>query len=187
MRGRRANWRLAALPLALMALSAVLVFATQCTVNERVRSESEEERGPLRDGAVESARSDEGGSAGDSPNGLVMGLPPMMSGHARASSLGGFLDDLRAWQKEAPRAGDESCASVEFEGRASLPVLAEDVLRAYARTGTASLVASGYLDLKGNVWGAVLRERTAWCDVLLVTTEDDAVSRVRVTRVLSER
>ena len=37
------------------------------------------------------------------------------------------------------------------------------------------------------MWGAVLREGTTWCDVLLVTTEDDAVSRVRVTRVLPER
>ena len=83
--------------------------------------------------------------------------------------------------------GDGPCASVEFEERASLPVLAEDVLKAYAHTRTASLVASGYLDLKGNVWGAVLREGTTWCDVLLVTTEDDAVSRVRVTRVLPER
>lgn len=83
--------------------------------------------------------------------------------------------------------GDGPCASVEFEERASLPALAEDVLKTYARTRTASLVASGYLDLKGNVWGAVLREGTTWCDVLLVTTEDDAVSRVRVTRVLPER
>lgn len=120
-------------------------------------------------------------------DGLMTGLGSVMSGHVRASSLGGFLDDLCAWQKGAVRMGDGPCASVEFEEHASLPALAEDVLKTYARTRTASLVASGYLDLKGNVWGAVLREGTTWCDVLLVTTEDDAVSRVRVTRVLPER
>lgn len=187
VRGKRANWRLAALPLMLMALSAAFVFVTQCTVNERARSESEEEGELLRDEVTGGACADGGSSVEASLEGLVASLAPVKSEHVRASSLGGFLDDLRAWQKEASRSGDEPCASVEFEDRASLPVLAEDVLKAYARTGTASLVASGYLDLKGNVWGAVLRDGAAWCDVLLITTEDDSVSRVRVTRVLPER
>lgn len=187
MRGRFSHWRLAALPLTLMAISVALVFATQCAVGERARLESGGARAPLGDGVVEGAGANEGNSVEASPDGPVSGLGPVMPEHVRASSLGGFLDDLRAWQGEASRAGDETCVSVEFEGRASLPVLAEDVLKAYARTRTVSLVASGYLDLKGNVWGAVLREGSVWCDVLLVTTEDDAVSRVRVTRVLPER
>ena len=51
------------------------------------------------------------------------------------------MDDLHAWQKDAVRMGDGPCASVEFEERASLPALAEDVLKTYARTRTASLVA----------------------------------------------
>lgn len=181
------DWRLAALPLALTVLSAVLVFATQCVVGERGRLESAGDRGSLRDAVVEGARADEGSSVEVAMDGLMTGLGSVMSGHVRASSLGGFLDDLRAWQKDAVRMGGGPCASVEFEERASLPALAEDVLKTYARTRTASLVASGYLDLKGKVWGAVLREGTTWCDVLLVTTEDDAVSRVRVTRVLPER
>ena len=181
------DWRLAALPLALTVLSTAFVFATQCVVSERGRLESAEERGSLRDTVVEDARANAGSSVEVAMDGLMTGLGPVMSGHVRASSLGGFLDDLHAWQKGAVRMGDGPCASVEFEERASLPALAEDVLKTYARTRTASLVASGYLDLKGNVWGAVLREGTTWCDVLLVTTEDDAVSRVRVTRVLPER
>lgn len=181
------NWRLAALPLALTVLSAALVFTTQSAVDERGRLESEGERGSLRDAAVEGARTNGESSVEASMDGLMTGLGHVMSGHVRASSLGGFLDDLRAWQKDAARMGDGPCASVEFEERASLPALAEDVLKVYASTRTASLVASGYLDLKGNVWGAVLREGMSWCDVLLVTTEDDVVSRVRVTRVLPER
>lgn len=180
------NWRLAALPLGLTVLSAALVFATQCAVSEHGRLESEEERGSFRDVGVEGTRANEGSSIEAPLGGLMAGLGPVMPGHVRTSSLGGFLDDLRAWQKDAMRMDDGPCASVEFEERASLPALAEDVLGAYAGTRTASLVASGYLDLRGNVWGAVLREGTAWCDVLLVTTEDDAVSRVRVTRVLPE-
>ena len=183
----RANWRLAALPLALTALSAALVFATQCSVGQHDRMESEDGRGPSRGAAAEDPPANGEISGGASMDGLAAVLAPPVPEGVRASSLGGFLDDLHAWQTEASCADEAPCMSVEFEGRASLPSLAGDVLEAYARTRSASLVASGYLDLKGNVWGAVLRGGTTWCDVLLVTTEDDALSRVRVTRVLPGR
>lgn len=100
------DWRLAALPLALTVLSTAFVFATQCVVSERGRLESAEERGSLRDAVVEDARANAGSSVEVAMDGLMTGLGPVMSGHVRASSLGGFLDDLHAWQKDAVRMGD---------------------------------------------------------------------------------
>lgn len=46
------------------------------------------------------------------------------------------------------------------------------------------LPASGYLDMQGNVWGAIVQGGDAWCDVVLVNTEGGRESTVRVTRLL---
>lgn len=113
------------------------------------------------------------------------------------SAYGGFW---MAPVKRAPRAhfwricrrergkggdGDATTAIVYWTERGDLPVAAERVLDAYADVCGVILGASGYLDMYGNVWGALVRRGDAWCDVVLVSTEDGEQSVVRVARVLA--
>ena len=62
-------------------------------------------------------------------------------------------------------------------------VVATAVLRSYQERGDAILVTSGYLDLKGHVWGAVLWDGTRWVDIVLVSGAHGAASsEARVVR-----
>lgn len=138
---------------------------------------------------------------------ILIGLAAMMVGHGRlpgksgepvvgedksdfgdrefaaeplTSSEGSFLDDLSLGRTEAK---GEGSASVFWVGPSDLPTAAEGVLRKYERVPDARLITSGYLDANGNVWGAVVRGGTTWCDLILVSTEDDEESTVRVARL----
>ena len=102
-----------------------------------------------------------------------------MTHDARASSPERFLDDL----DEA----DDGDASVTWSVSGDLVEPASDVIRAYRDMGTATLVTSGYLDLKGNVWGALVQGGTDWVDMVVVTTtEDGGETTVRVARLRAD-
>lgn len=102
-----------------------------------------------------------------------------MTRGARASSPERFLDDL-------DEAGDGD-ASVAWSVSGDLVEPASDVIRAYRDMGTATLVTSGYLDLKGNVWGALVQGGTDWVDMVVVTTtEDGGETTVRVARLRAD-
>ncbi len=161
-------------------LSAVLSLAAQRVVAERGESPVDVADGGWRRGERNPA--DEGAQK-DTPIGdLLESLGRAVApDRTRRSARDRFLGDLGEMRSE-----EGTCWSVEFEESGSLPAIAEGVLKEYARVPSVDLIASGYLDLKGNVWGAVLRGGTSWCDVLLVSTGDDAVSRVRVTRTTPE-
>lgn len=65
--------------------------------------------------------------------------------------------------------------------------VAADVLKAYRAEASAQLVTSGYFDLKGNAWGAVIWDGTNWVDIITVALEQAAgdgaaASRVRIVR-----
>lgn len=126
---------------------------------------------------------DDAGTGGTNGNNLqrIWGL---LDGPGKESSARSFLDDLP--QGEGGRDdGDATTAIVCWTERGDLPVAAERVLDAYADVGGVILGASGYLDMYGNVWGALVRRGDAWCDVVLVSTEDGEQSVVRVARVLA--
>lgn len=102
-----------------------------------------------------------------------------MTRGARASSPERFLDDL-------DEAGDGD-ASVAWSVSGDLVEPASDVIRAYRDMGTATLVTSGYLDLKGNVWGALVQGGTDWVDMVVVTSaEDGGETTVRVARLRAD-
>lgn len=62
--------------------------------------------------------------------------------------------------------------------------VAADLLRAYREVPTAQLALSGYLDIKGNVWGAVVRDGCGWVDMVTVAADaGDASCRLRVIRL----
>lgn len=179
MRGSRFRL-LAALPAGIAILACACILATHHVVSERRSSTVEARGGAVRHGG--SVAADEGAFGNVTDAGA---LDPLDSGEgSRKSSIGGsegFLGELDALQTNG-----DSRPSVEFQERGDLITVAGSVLRAYADAPSVDLVVSGYLDLKGNVWGAVLRGGASWCDMVLVTTEDDAVSRVQITRVPPE-
>lgn len=62
--------------------------------------------------------------------------------------------------------------------------VAADLLRAYREVPTAQLALSGYLDIKGNVWGAIVRDGRGWVDMVTVAADaSDASCRLRVVRL----
>ena len=133
-------------------------------------------------GAVRCVRSP---SAADVPDEVVevaqeLGIDiEAMSHDARGSSPERVLDDL----DEA----DDGDASVTWSVSGDLVEPASDVIRAYRDMGTATLVTSGYLDLKGNVWGALVQGGTDWVDMVVVTTtEDGGETTVRVARLRAD-
>lgn len=61
---------------------------------------------------------------------------------------------------------------------------AADLLRAYREVPTAQLALSGYLDIKGNVWGAIVRDGRGWVDMVTVAADaGDASCRLRAVRL----
>lgn len=61
---------------------------------------------------------------------------------------------------------------------------AADILRAYREVPTAQLALSGYLDIKGNVWGVIVRDGRGWVDMVTVAADaGDTSCRLRVVRL----
>lgn len=122
-------------------------------------------------------------------DGVLEHARALLGAKTRESSTETFLRDL------APNPRDQCAGTATSDGEGAtdalywveegdLPVVAENVLRAYADTGEARLATSGYLDMQGNVWGAIVQGGDAWCDVVVVNTEDGRESAVRVARLL---
>ena len=64
---------------------------------------------------------------------------------------------------------------------------AADMLRAYREVPTAQLALSGYLDIKGNVWGAIVRDGRGWVDMVTVAADTgDASCRLRAVRLVPQ-
>lgn len=105
------------------------------------------------------------------------------------SSAKTFLTDLDAAAAEASSGGDAAGAqgeavavAVSWGVEAGLMDAAAPVLEAY-EGADAVLVASGYLDLKGSVWAALVQSGS-WVDVTtVITSGDDASSTVRIVRL----
>lgn len=128
----------------------------------------------------------EGGSLGDTPAAQEAGSGSTPEGAPEAPSAGGvssatFMGEL---EKAAARTDDPQVGIAWEEPRGLAPV-AGDILDRYAACGTARLATSGFIDIKGNVWGAVIEDGHGWVDVVTVTeAPDGASSTARVIRML---
>lgn len=92
---------------------------------------------------------------------------------------------LRHLNREERRLADKHGAGLvhaEWHEEKDVPVLAQDILEAYRDGGGFALAASGYLDLRGNVWCALLRSTVA-VDMVVVRAHDTCGSTARVTRL----
>lgn len=179
---RRVNWKVWLAPAAcVIAVLAILGMARSGEGKERLRAGSEAEREPAPSGL-----------AGDAERFDVDGLDARAKRAMDAlltteSAEDGAMDSfLTVLADELGARPENGVRCVAWEERGSLPDTAQQVLRAYQSLGTASLMAAGYLDLKGNAWAALVQLEGGCADVMTVMTEDDAVSRVRVARLAPE-
>ena len=114
---------------------------------------------------------------------------------AQASSERTFLDDLQegasgalqgtdGGSEPAPAHGDGSAdIAVSWSDETGLVHQATCIVEAYRDHTDARIATSGYLDMKGNVWGAVMRD-VAWVDVVVVRANaDGASSTAQVVRL----
>lgn len=98
------------------------------------------------------------------------------------ASLDTFDDAL-----ERGRAAGENPATVSWEEDRDLVGAASALLDAYRAQGLSELATSGYVDLAGDVWGALLVDARGWVDMVTVTgAADDATARVQVVRFWAE-
>lgn len=102
-------------------------------------------------------------------------------GSGTVSSSGeSFLDDLESSSSDA----ESGVGGVIWEEEGDLVDPASEVLRSYATQSTAVLETSGFLDIKGNVWGAIVLDTRGWVDIIYVTASDDASETVvRIARM----
>ena len=92
-----------------------------------------------------------------------------------AASLLAELDRLSA-DREA----------VELRMDEGLVPAARSVLQVYQGVEGARLYSSGYLDLKGNAWGAIVQARSGCIDVVTIAAlEEDSASTVRAVRMFA--
>lgn len=86
-----------------------------------------------------------------------------------ASSIESFCSDLAQASKDE---ADRGYAAVGWEAGDDLPSAASEVLKRYGDQPRAELVTAGYLDLKGRVWGAMVRSSEGWVDIVSVCAAD---------------
>lgn len=98
-----------------------------------------------------------------------------------------FMDDLAARAVAVRSDGQASAAQpkVFWKSDKGLVETAQGVLRRYEQVDTATLSTSGYLDLRGYVWGAIVSDSRGWVDMCTVIAgENDEACEVRAVRLL---
>ena len=101
----------------------------------------------------------------------------------KESSRAAFLDDLQA---RGSVGAEGQSRAVIWREESDVPQSAAAALEAYREQGAGKLMCSGYMDIKGNVWGGIVMSRT-WVDIIYVTsTEDGAASTLRIVRLSAE-
>lgn len=97
-----------------------------------------------------------------------------------SSSAETFLSDLA-------RVASASAYGVTWEDEKDVPECAASVLEGYRSREGCELACSGYLDIKGNTWGAVVWSPPDWVDVVYITVPDGGgASTVRIVRLTAE-
>ena len=123
--------------------------------------------------------------------GVAEASAPEVSSQTFMEALDETARDASSQGAEASSASDDVAKIAAQSSRYELAwteegevdVVATAVLRSYQERGDAILVTSGYLDLKGHVWGAVLWDGTRWVDIVLVSgAHGMASSEARVVR-----
>ena len=101
-----------------------------------------------------------------------------------------FLQSLDTQAGTAPEPSGDSAIAARLAWSEDRPMTeaAADMLRAYREMSTAHLVLSGYIDIKGNLWGAIVRDDRGWVDMITVAADEgDASCRLRAVRLVPQK
>ena len=111
-----------------------------------------------------------------------------MGGQNAAVTARTFLQALDERAVSAESSADNTIAvRLAWSEDRPMTEAAADLLRAYREAPTAQLALSGYLDIKGNVWGAIVRDGRGWVDMVTVAADaGDASCRLRVVRLVPQ-
>lgn len=101
------------------------------------------------------------------------------------SSTASFLSDLEKPSSSGADASETGFqTALAWKDERGLEAVAEDLLLSYAERSDAELLSSGYLDIKGRAWAAMLMVGSNCVDMLVVIgDEDDASCEVRAMRL----
>ncbi|WP_172633512.1 hypothetical protein [Coriobacterium glomerans] len=110
-------------------------------------------------------------------------------GHSIDTSSDSFLDDLAdatgVSREPSEKDGRQNEITASWTERLGLSELATKVLCAYRDHPSSELVSSGFMDIEGNVWAALVRDPHGWVDIVTVSSgDDDSVAMARVVRLL---
>lgn len=149
---------------------ALIALATVLWTSGRSGTEAAEREGTVR----------------EVPSGISQDVADALrTSSVEPSSRKTFLSDLEGSGQNPDGGGDPVCVLAWTEP-CDLPATAEEALCAYRQRGAVTLMASGYLDLAGNVWAALLRHDDGAVDIMTVSTADGSSSEVRVARLRPE-
>ena len=111
-----------------------------------------------------------------------------MGGQNAAVTARTFLQALDERAASAESSADNTIAvRLAWSEDRPMTEAAADLLRAYREVPTAQLALSGYLDIKGNVWGAIVRDGRGWVDMVTVAADaGDASCRLRAVRLVPQ-
>ena len=177
-RFRRARLSSGARGIGLVLLLALLLYTSWCLFGQEPRGE--ETSPAVIDGDAEVAAPqgedtpEESASAAESASGDEVGRA--------AASLATFMDILE--QDGAQDAPEGASTSVSWRESRDIVEAACGVLEAYREVESVDLVTSGYVDLAGNVWAALLSDGKGWVDMVTIEAgENDEGSTVTVVRL----
>lgn len=144
---------------------AVLVLACALAVWGHMRLSSSDEASSAEGAAAEAELAD--------------AVSRVEEAQVTASSAATFLSDLA-------RAEPSASQGVIWEDDEDVPACAASVLKSYQGREGCELACSGYMDIKGNAWGAVVWSPPDWVDVIYITVPDGGeTSTVRIVRLTS--
>ena len=177
-RFRRAHLSSRARGIGLALLLAVSLCTSWCLIDQERRGEGTasaaiegdaEAAAPQGEGVPE-----EGAYAAGSASGGEAG--------GNAASLATFMDILT--QADVEDADERASTSVSWKESKGIVEAARGVLEKYREVESVDLVTSGYVDLAGNVWAALLSDGKGWVDMVTIEAgENDEGSTVTVVRL----
>ncbi len=127
-------------------------------------------------------RQGDGPAAEDAPASPSEVVGRVFPADPHRSAASSFLADLDSLASRSSAVGANP-AVVSWDDPDGLADAAGTVLETYRDMKTFTLMTSGYLDIKGNAWGALLRGPDGSVDIALALADESGGATVRVSRI----
>ena len=177
-RFRRARLSSGARGVALVLLVGVLLYTSWCLFGQGGKGEKVSSTATEGDAEVAASQGEVAPEEGTSAPGQTHGD----EAGGTDASLATFMDILE--QDDAQSTSEKASTSVSWRESRDIVEAASGVLEVYREVESVDLVTSGYVDLAGNVWAALLSDGKGWVDMVTIEAgENDEGSTVMVVRL----